>query len=258
MPFRFLEKPTSRSETAYPRSASLEFTASGTVDTSFVMAYALNATPQIYNGLYRQDIQLTPVASDHFDITVPYSWQNRVNYDVDFDTTGGTIHIQASRETVGAYGGNANVNDYKGMIGVHGDQVDGVDIVLPALKLTVKFQHQIGVMNIDRVKTLARLTGKVNSDQFMTFAAGEVLFLGCSGSQGTATPTNVAYHFACSENAQGLTIGQIANVAKKGHEYLWIRYKPEAVNGAAVMQAEKLYVERVYESTAFRDVLGFG
>lgn len=258
MPFRFHEKPTSRSANAYPRSATLEYFASGTADASYVMAYAINATPLIYDGLYRQDVQISAVASDQWDITVPYSWQNRVTYDLDFDTTGGTIHIQASRETVGAYGGAANVNDYKGMIGVHADQVDGVDVVIPALKLSVKFQHQVGALNIDRIKALARMTGKVNSDPFLTFAAGEVLFLGCTGSQGTATPTNVAYQFACSENAQGLTIGQIAGIAKKGHEYVWIRYKPEVVNGAAVMQAQSAYVERLYEATNFQATLGFG
>lgn len=258
MAFRWIEKPTSRSQTIYPRTATLEFTATGTTDAQFVRTYALQATSVIYDGLYRQDIKIDAVASDHWSVTVPYSWKNLVNYDLEFDTTGGTIHVMASRETTGAFGGGAAVGDYKGMIGVHGDQVDGADVVIPALKLTVKFQYEIGIINLERIKTFARNTAKVNTDAWLTFQPGEVLFLGATGAQGTATPTNIAFHFACSENAENLTIGQVANVKKKGHEYVWIRYKPEVVAGAAVMQAQSVYVERLYEPTAFQSLFGFG
>lgn len=264
MAFRFFENPRSRTVTALPPSAELSYTATGTTDSMYVLSHATLATPVIYNGLWRQDIRVDPVASDHFTVTVPYGPFDVTpgEFRLSFDTTGGTIHILASRETkqkVKRGGGAAP--DFKGLIGVHQDQVDGVDVVIPALRLTVHFQHPLGVVSLARIKALARNTGKVNSDAWLSFKAGEVLFLGATGDEGNAAPTNVAYQFACMENASGLTIGNIAGINKNGHEYVWIYYKDGVDAGPPVRPIktpEFAYVERVYEEVAFKSLLGFG
>ena len=258
MTFRFFEQPRSRSQTFLPPSAELVYTASGTTDDAYVMSYALLATPAMYLGLWRQDIRLEPVASSLYTVVVPYGPNNVVmgEFRLAFDTTGGTIHILASRQTLSSY--PAGAPDYKGLIGVHAADVDGCDIVIPALRLTVNFQHPLGIMTLPRIKQLARNVGKVNSATWLTFAAGEVLFLGVTGDEGTAAPTNVAYSFACSENVTGLTVGAIANIVKRGHDYLWLYYQDGVDGGKPIKKAKYAYVERVYAETNFTALLGFG
>jgi len=168
------------------------------------------------------------------------------------------VHIMASKATVGAYGGAAATTDFDGMIGVNQDSVDGVDIVIPTLKITATFTHEVGIITLPRIKQLARATGKVNSDTFLTFAPGEVLFAGCTGTEGVVSPTTIGYQFLCSENASSLTIGGIASIVKKGHDYVWIRFKDAVVGGLPVKKPRSAYVERVYDTTAFVPLFGFG
>lgn len=264
MTFRFDEKPRSRSSTFRERSATLCYTASGTTDAAFVESYAVLNTAPMYNGLYRQDVIVDATASDMFDVTVPYGPAPLMgNYRLSCDTTGGTIHVSASRSTVSAYGTRldgsaAETSDNQQMIGVNQDSVDGTDIVIPAMKLTVNFQHDQGIVTLARMKQLARATGQVNSDTFLTFAPGEVLFLGMTCDEGSNTPTSVAYQFACSQNVTGLTIGSISNIVKAGWDYAWIHYKDAIVGQTPVKRPMAVYVERLYSTTSFVPLFGFG
>jgi hypothetical protein len=158
---------------------------------------------------------------------MPPRKRNVGSFQLSFDTTGGTVHITASKQTIAAYGTGATVNDHKQSIGVTGPDKDpeGADVVIPVLKLTATFKHPQGIITLPQIKNLARWTGKVNSDTFLTFAPGEVLFLGCTGSEGTDSPTDIQYHFACSENLTGLSIGGITVANKLGHHLYWIQFQ---------------------------------
>ena len=270
MSIRFAEKPKTRDMTFSTRTQTREYTCSGTIDASQVMSIAYSGTPAILADtfgppLFRQDIAVSCVNFDVWNVTVPYGPAPIIGqFRLNFDTTGGTLHVTSSRQTIAAYGkrlngNNATVNDHKGMIGVTTDGVEGVDIVIPSLKLTVEFQHDIGVIGLARIKQLARNVGKMNSDVFLTFAPGEVLFLGMTGTEGTNTPTSVSYQFACSENATGLTIGSaISDIEKRGHDYIWIQYQDKFVDQTPVKQPLAAYVERVYAATPFVPLFGFG
>lgn len=264
MIFHFDERPESRQQTS--ESVTLEYVCYGTDDDQYVSSYALAATPAIYSTVfgtfYRQDIQIRPQSADLFYITVPYGPKKRENgsWTFDFDTTGGTVTIKNSKETVSSYGagGNPFIPDFKQLIGVNGDDVEGCEIIIPALRINVRFRHPYGVVTIAHAKALARLTGKVNSTPFLGFDAGEVLFIGASGSDGSEAEAEISYSFACSENASGLSIGDIAGVAKKGHHYLWVSYKDDTDNGFPVKVPEFAYVEKVYGETNLALALGFG
>lgn len=198
-----------------------------------------------------------------YDVTIPYgvpTTGTAGSVHLSFDTTGGTIHITASKQTIAAYGSGAAIADHQQAIGVTGPDKDpeGSDIVIPVLKLTATFRHSQGVITLPQIKNLARWTGKVNSDTFLTFAAGEVLFLGCTGSEGTDQPTEIQYHFACQENLTNLSIGGITVANKLGHHLYWIQYKPAIANNAGTRQPKAVYVERVYDTLPMAASLGFG
>jgi hypothetical protein len=140
--------------------------------------------------------------------------------------------------------------------------VKGVEIIIPAMKINVQYKHPQGVLTLAKAKFLNNMTGMVNSDSFLTFAPGEVLFLGARGSDGTQSEATVSYSFAMAPNAEGLTIGGIAGVAKKGWEVAWIRYHDTITTADGKDQPTRVpkfvYVNRVYETIPMATALGFG
>lgn len=183
-----------------------------------------------------------------------------------FDTGGGTQHItQALGER--AYG--TSPPDMLKAINVDGDTVAGVDIVIPQLQWSEQYDVPHQYITNEYIRKLSWVTGTVNDAQFRGFAPGEVLFLGASGSQQWDEqkgdgPWSLTYKFSASPNAGGSTptipaleIGDIADIEKKGHEYLWVRYQ-DAVGGDLLLKRPvAVYVDEVYRQEDF-DQLGIG
>jgi len=249
------------------RSETRRYKIVGTASQGTANGYALAATPAIigtnYGLLYRQDIQCTQTHYNHWVVEVPYGPRKNVTGDFtwDFDTTGGTVHITQAKEEVGRFPAST-APDQKGAIAVDGDEVKGTEIIVPAMKINVSFRHPLGVITLPQAKFLASITGTVNSDNFLTFAPGEVLFLGARGSDGTDAEATVAYQFAAASNVTGQTIGGITGVAKKAWEVAWIRFQ-DAITTAdgkdlPTREAKFVYVDRVYEEIAMAAALGFG
>ena len=104
---------------------------------------------------------------------------------------------------------------------------------------------------------------------YFTGAGGEVLFLGGSGThewddERGFGPWSLAYKFAASPNAGGddqtvpaLTIGPITNVAKRGHDYLWVRYEDSVTDDTLLKKPKHVYVNKVYRDGDFSR-LGIG
>lgn len=269
MTLSLFERPGSRSMSADPPSLTTQWGLTGTTDHATALATIISGTPDTATSpaglLYRQDVQMQPAGYNLWYATIPYGVRKNQlgSYRLAFDTTGGTIHIANSKETISKNAATGvTAPDFKQLIGVRGDEVEGTEIVIPALKITVNFKHPIGIVSLARIKLLSQISGTVNSTSFLTFAAGEVLFLGASGSEGTDAETEVSYSFAMSQNVTGMSIGEIVAFDKKGWEAVWISYK-DATDSAggvsyAVKQPEFAYVERVYETTDLAAVLGFG
>jgi len=68
-------------------------------------------------------------------------------------------------------------------IGVTDTGVEGVEIVVPVYNFSETHYLPDGQVTQGYKLTLFGLTGKVNNGSFRGFAAGEVLFLGASGSK---------------------------------------------------------------------------
>jgi hypothetical protein len=191
-----------------------------------------------------------------------------------FDTSGGSQHItQADGGKITSTGTTttrtgtetrfpSNAPSMNSAIGVDGDSVNGVDIVVPALSWTETYDVPSAYVTAAYIKRVAALTGTTNDATFRTFAAGEVLFLGCSGNQDWDAdrgdgPWNLSYKFVASQNITGQTIGTITNIAKKGHEYLWVRYEDSVTGTDLVKRPKYVYVNTVYKEGAFSG-LGIG
>jgi len=265
MPIRFEEKPGSGSMNEQPPSLEKLYYCAGTTDENQVMNIVKGATDlriaTPMGILFRQPIQLRWEAADHCHVIVPYGPTNRDvgSIHISFSTTGGMAHITQALSDVARYG--AGAPDMKGAIGVNGDDVDGCDIVSPSLKLRVRCTHPQAVISLDQIRNMARATGYVNSDVFMGFHAGELLYLGSDGEQGSETQTSVGYEFDARENATGakaLTLGDIANVEKDGHDYLWVQFEDDEDTNRPVKHAKFVYVDRVYKRTGFGMLFGFG
>jgi hypothetical protein len=207
------------------------------------------------------------LGDDAWQVTVNYvkegaddpSQQNPLKRARSFDTGGGTTHItQALSES--RYGTGAP--DMQGAIGVDDNSVAGVDVVIPALQWTETYDVPSQYVTQGYINTLANLTGTVNQGGFRGFAAGEVLFVGCSGSQEWDSergdgPWSLSYKFTASPNASNLAVGSITVTTKKGHEYLWVRYEDAVESNTLIKRPKHVYVNRVYRETSFAS-LGIG
>jgi hypothetical protein len=176
-----------------------------------------------------------------------------------FDTTGGTQHLtQAYAES--RFG--AGAPDQRKAIGVDSNGVNGVDVVVPQLQWQESYDVPNAYVTSAWIRGVAGVTGTTNNASFRGFEAGEVLFVGCSGSQEWDDqkgrgPWSLSFRFVASKNVTGETIGDITGVAKGGHEYLWVRYE-DAVDSSTLLKKPKaVYVNQVYRPADF-SALGIG
>lgn len=173
------------------------------------------------------------------------------------DTTGATQRIYVSRGTKRYAPAGQTAPDFKGAIGCKSDRdIEGCDIVIPACKVTAHYKFPYGRHTLAIIRDFYALTGTVCVDDFLDFAAGEALFLGVSLKLSKKTGTEAAFNFAVSYNEEGLNIADIKNIAKPGHDYLWVRFQDNTDAGRKTRRPEAAYVERVYRQVAW-DALDF-
>ena len=229
--------------------------------------------------LAAESYSISYLGDDAWQVTINYEKEGADNPEQEapltrarsFDTTGGMQHItQAQTGSVSQSGvvtdtGTAETRyslapdqapDQRGAIGVDADSVAGVDIVVPSLTWTETYDVPSGFVDDAYIKTVAALTGTTNKNSFRGFDAGEVLFLGCSGSheydsQRGSGPWSLSYKFNANKNATNLKVGALEGIAKKGHEYLWIVYQDEITSAASIKVPRFVYVNPVYRQGDF-------
>ena len=178
-----------------------------------------------------------------------------------FDTGGGTMHLNQSIKTDGRYPNGAP--DFGGAIEVDNEgNVNGVDVTMPVLNFTETHVMAGSRVSTSYRKTIAALTGTVNRSSFRGFSAGEVLFLGASGtkrSKKSSAPWEITFRFAVSPNKSGFKVGDIQVSRKYGWDYLWVRYADKVAEGGknVVKKPVAAYVEQVYPEGDFGN-LGLG
>jgi len=181
-----------------------------------------------------------------------------------FDTSGGTAHITQSLSTIAKFAPEGKTApDFKGAIGVTADSIEGVDVEDPGFRWTETHYFDADDVDDAFIGNLYYATKHTNVDAFTdakgnVFAAGEVLFLGATGSQRGNDDWEITYTFLARPNVSGRTIGTITGIEKNGHEYLWVYYG-EAKDDAAKRMVKvplAVYVEQVYYSCAYGEYLG--
>ncbi len=275
MPVSLTEKNDSRKVTTAPngdaQSAEFVYTLTGVADENSARILATNSTASTYGDLIRKSISLEPVHVDTanldaciWEVTVQYGEKDEPESGdpsvFSFDTGGGTQHITQSLSTIGKYAASGTAPDFKGAVGVTHDNVEGVDITVPVYSFSETHYLTAAQVTAAYKGTLFNLTGKVNNAGFRGLAAGECLFLGASGSQrGPGEDWEITFKFAGSPNRTGITVGPITGIAKKGWEYLWVRYADteDTASNTLVKQPVAAYVEKVYEDGSFSS-LGIG
>jgi len=299
MPLTWIEDNSSRSATIVRlgrkavSSYSKSYKVFGSTDDTVVHAEANGyLTGQLaywtYPGqpnvqLRAESYSVSYLGDDAWQVSIAYEKQGAEDDDQrdplkrsrSFDTSGGSQHItQAAGGTVTTSGGTTvtqgserryppgTAPSMNNAIGVDGSSVNGVDIVAPALTWTETYDVPHQYVTANYIKSIAALTGTVNNGAFRTFAAGEVLFMGCSGSQewddqrGNG-PWTLSYKFVASPNVTEQTIGDITGIEKKGHEYLWVRYEDAVSTNELVKKPKYVYVNKVYRDGNFSG-LGIG
>ena len=178
-----------------------------------------------------------------------------------FDTGGGTMHRNQSLKTVAKVPNDAP--DFNGAIEVDNEgNVNGIDVTMPVLNFTETHTMAGSRVSTSYRKSVAALTGTVNKASFRGFAAGEVLFLGASGTKRSKKPNapwEITFRFAVSPNQSGLEVGKLRISSKKGWDYLWVRYADRVSDNKknVIKEPVAAYVEQVYPEGDFGN-LGLG
>jgi hypothetical protein len=55
----------------------------------------------------------------------------------------------------------------------------------------------------------------------------------------------------------GFKLSDITGIAKKGHDYLDVRWADDVEAGADIKKAQYVFTHRVYDETAFATLMGF-
>ncbi len=268
MPTTWGERPGSRQTTSSPDSATLHFLLTGTNSERTARVLAAGHSAAMYDALYRTGIAINEVGAMLWDVTVTYGAKKNKELEAgdsswSFDTTGGTKRITQTLEHISDYQpAGKGVIDNNGAIGVNenGD-VEGMDVIDYSFKWQEKHNLLLADFSWTYTNILAAVTGKVNRAAFRGYAAGTVLFEGAAGGQSAKDPLllEVTYNFRHSRDGVNLTAGDIANINKGGHEYLWIQYDTtdDAVGKKLAKQPRQANIEEVYLDDDF-SLLGIG
>lgn len=252
------EKWESRDQSAGEQpSVDLRYLVLGTSDDIEAHSELIAQTPTFYSGLVRQSTHLERLADDAWEGSIRYGRTEPPqtgDSTYSFDTGGGTQHVTQSIATVGVYAApGIYPPNFQGAIGATKDGIEGVDISVPIYNFSETHYLDANLVTGAYKSTLFYLTGTVNNGGFRGFSAGEVLFLGAGGAKRGQDDWEISYRFAASPNVQGLQVGEITGIAKRGWDYLWIRYA-DAVDNDAFMLVKRplsVYVEQVYPYTNF-------
>jgi len=235
--------------------AHLATTSEGEDETAVLLS-ADATLPPTYNGLLRTSIAIEErINNAQWRLVASYELKESV---WSFDTGGGQQHITQSLSTVGRYGPGASTK-LGGAINYDGQNVNGVDIVVPVYAFSETHYFTDAQVTPAYKATLFNLTGTVNNASWRGFSAGEVLFLGASGSKRGNDLWELQFRFSASPNKSDIQVGEITGIAKKGWEYLWVLYA-EDVDDTAKSIVKKpigVHVERVYPTSDFT-ALGLG
>ena len=266
----FFDHTHSMNQWGYYTSAEIPYLVFGAESEEAAMAAVFEASPMKFENLRRDVLEIDErINDDTYKIRVTYAVDHFDGIDggndpepsFAFDTGGGSSHRSQSLQTV--LKTPVDAPDYGGAIEVDSEgNVNGVDITMPVMHFSETHYFRPGKVSTAYKQRLANLTGTVNSAKFKGYAPGEVLFLGASGTRRGKHRNDeweITFRFAVSPNQESLRLGTLTVSAKRGWDYLWVKYADNVSTDQKnlIKTPVAAYVERVYNSADFGG-LGIG
>lgn len=262
---KFDERPNAARFTQDPAWYDTVWVMEGVDSDLLVQSLAQAFSAQFVNTangvLWRQDVECRRIGYKLYDVFLSYGPKRKGVMDVRLSgsTTGGTLRIKAC-EHIADFPDDPSTPNHEGAINVNGDDVEGTDIVVPALNLVYTVTYPKGYVSEAWAIQMARYTGRVNENAWRGFQPGEALYMGCD-FQNSATDVSceVVHYVAGAENLIEETIASIPNVTKNGWDIAWIECKPDvhSDSGKAIKGPRYVHVERPYKRSDFASFLGF-
>ena len=251
IPYLVFEAADEDAALAAARTKAASRTVSGMVLDELEVTERVNKDTWKVKAIYKDEDSDDPGDPDEDEETTSFA----------FDTGGGTMHRNQSIKTVSKVPNDAP--DFNGAIEVDNEgNVNGVDVTMPVLNFTETHTMTGSRVTTSYKKTVAALTGTVNSSGFRGFSAGEVLFLGASGTKRSKKPNapwEITFRFAVSPNQSSLQVGKLKVPNKRGWDYLWVRYADKVADNRknVIKEPVAAYVEQVEPTGDFGN-LGLG
>ena len=251
IPYLVFEAADEDAALAAARTKAASRTVSGMVLDELEVTERVNKDTWKVKAIYKDEDSDDPVDPDEDEETTSFA----------FDTGGGTMHRNQSIKTVSKVPNDAP--DFNGAIEVDNEgNVNGVDVTMPVLNFTETHVMKGSRVSTSYKKSVAALTGTVNRSGFRGFSAGEVLFLGASGTKRgkkNDSPWEITFRFAVSPNQSSLQVGKLKVSNKRGWDYLWVRYADKVAENKknVIKEPVAAYVEQVYPEGDFGN-LGLG
>jgi hypothetical protein len=176
-------------------------------------------------------------------------------YTITAVSVGVTWTLDRSPAVVGTTGGVwvlvGGAQDFKGAVGVTKDRVEGYDLFVPKFDWSRSVSREVVTRNY--MRTLRELCGKKNDAPFYGSEAGEVLYLGASGSYTEGGKWAITHKFAEVANQTSIVIvpGELIVPSKRGWDYLWVAYKAGQGARQVVQEPSAAYVEEVVDDGDF-------
>lgn len=286
----FASGPVTVAETGKGGDASFIFQVTGTTVQATASALVRASTPlAVVAGeeiLVRQKVASRPLGLDIFEVTVSYGPEDEQDseeppqpgmWKFGFNTTGARHTVTKSKSTKSRHWRTDQPEkpapDLKGAINVDSkNKVRGVEIPVPNGQFTITAYYHPSVVTTGLMRNFQRKTPRTNSDTWLGFDPGELLYLGTEGEGDMPTvagqrvqPIALKHHFDASENRtnieplfDGHEPANPAQVNAKGWEYLWFRYADRAADNQPAVEPVHAYVEELHNAMNFKDFFGFG
>ena len=201
-----------------------------------------------------------------YEVTVSYNRREVKDFDVgdldyQFDFTLSDQHIYQAKSTVGSHVlGGGTAEDYHEAIGQDSDgNINGISIRTPTSSFSYSYRVANSGVTAQYQRNVQNCVGKVNSESFKGYPAGEVMFVGASGGASTSDDWKISFKFEQRRNSTGIYVGSIGPFSVNGWDILDIKYraasKTQAFVGIKQVPAQ-VDVLRVYDYADLGTVLG--